>query len=238
MLEARKVTFSYGRVQALSGASVRVGAGELVALLGPNGAGKTTTLRVLSGLVTPAGGQVFLDDQDVTGKPAEHLASNGVAHIPDNRGIFPRLTVEKNLIVGLYPRRRARPRRRAELETALEHFPSLRPRLRTRAGVLSGGEQQMLALARALMARPRVLLVDEPSHGLAPTIASDLFDLFIRLRDDGLAILVVEQHAALALRSADRAYVLEKGRITHDGSPSPLIKDRKRLADIYLGRSQ
>jgi branched-chain amino acid transport system ATP-binding protein len=238
VLEARKVTFHYGRVRALDSASVRVDGGEIVVLLGPNGAGKTTTLRVLSGLVTPREGRVLLDDQDVTGRPAEHLATKGVAHIPDNRGIFPRLSVEQNLIVGLYGRRRERPRRAPALEEALEHFPSLRPRLGTRAGVLSGGEQQMLALARALVARPRVLLVDEPSHGLAPTIASGLFDLFRRLRDDGLGILVVEQHAALALRSADRAYVLEKGRITHDGSPSPLIKDRKRLADIYLGRSQ
>lgn len=237
MLEAHKVTVRYGRVQALTDATISVGAGELVALLGPNGAGKTTMLRVLSGLVTPVKGDVLLDDRDVTGDEPERFASGGVAHIPDNRGIFPRLSVEQNLVVGLYTRRRERPRRGAELEAALEHFPSLRPRLGVRAGVLSGGEQQMLALARALIARPRVMLVDEPSHGLAPTIASGLFELFGRLRDTGLAILVVEQHAALALRTADRAYVLEKGRITHDGSPSPLTKDRKRLADIYLGRS-
>ena len=174
MLEARKVTFHYGRVQALAAASLRVDAGELVALLGPNGAGKTTTLRVLSGLVTPSEGSVLLDEQDVTGRPAEYLATQGVAHIPDNRGVFPRLTVEQNLLVGLYGRRRERPRRAPALEEALEHFPSLRPRLRARAGVLSGGEQQMLALARALVgkttrpARRRAVARARPDDRVGP----------------------------------------------------------------------
>lgn len=237
MLEATNLGVRYGRVQALTDVSLHVGSGELVVLLGPNGAGKTTTLRVLSGLIAPAAGTITFDGTDVTGRPAEALAAAGIAHIPDNRGIFPRLTVRQNLVVGLYTRRRRRPNRSEELDAALQHFPALRERLHVRAGVLSGGEQQMLALARALVARPRVLLLDEPSHGLAPNIAAELFALFERLSSDGLAILIVEQHAALALRAADRAYVLEKGRITHDGSPSPLINDRKRLADIYLGRS-
>jgi branched-chain amino acid transport system ATP-binding protein len=237
VLEARNVTVRYGRVQALAHTSINVDRGELVVLLGPNGAGKTTTLRVLSGMRRPSDGRVFLDGDDVTGHPAEQFAGQGVAHIPEGRGIFTRLTVAQNLLVGLYTRRRERLDRRAELDAVLEHFPALRLRLEARAGVLSGGEQQMLALARALMSRPRLLLVDEPSHGLAPGIAVDLFDLFDRLRGQGLGILVVEQHAALALRSADRAYVLQKGRITYVGSPSPLVRDRRRLVDVYLGRS-
>jgi branched-chain amino acid transport system ATP-binding protein len=237
VLGARDVTVSYGRVQALTRASLELDAGELVVLLGPNGAGKTTMLRVLSGLRRPSEGSVMLDRDDVTGRPAEHLAARGVGHIPEGRGIFPRLTVEQNLLVGLYTRRRERVARRDALEQVLESFPALRPRLGSRAAVLSGGEQQMLALARALIGRPKLLLVDEPSHGLAPGIAAELFELFDRLRDDGLGILVVEQHAALALRGADRAYVLQKGTITYEGSPSPLVKDRKRLVDVYLGRS-
>jgi branched-chain amino acid transport system ATP-binding protein len=176
-----------------------------------------------------------LDGSDRTGHAAERFASEGVAHIPEGRGIFPRLTVEQNLIVGLYTRRRERPGKGAEIDRVLEQFPDLRERLDQRAATLSGGEQQMLALARALMARPRFLLVDEPSHGLAPKIAAGLFDLFVEQRDVGIGILVVEQHAALGLRHADRAYVIEKGKITYDGDPSPLTKDRSRLTDVYLG---
>ncbi|HYZ91941.1 MAG TPA: ABC transporter ATP-binding protein [Actinomycetota bacterium] len=237
MLAARNVTVRYGRVQALTRTSVEVEPGELVVLLGPNGAGKTTMLRVLSGLRRPSEGSVRLDGTDATGRPAEHFAANGVGHIPEGRGIFPRLTVEQNLLVGLYTRRRERVTRRTEVDAVLESFPALKERLDSRAGVLSGGEQQMLALARALIARPKLLLVDEPSHGLAPAIAAHLFDLFDQLRAEGLGILVVEQHAALALRGADRAYVLQKGTITYEGSPSPLVRNRKRLVDVYLGRS-
>jgi branched-chain amino acid transport system ATP-binding protein len=237
VLEARKATVRYGRVQALERATINVERGELVVLLGPNGAGKTTTLRVLSGLRRPSEGVVVLDGADLTGRPAERFAALGVGHIPEGRSIFGRMTVEQNLLVGLYTRRRERLNRRAEIDGVLEHFPALQSRLGTRAGVLSGGEQQMLALARALVSRPQILLVDEPSHGLAPAIAEDLFTLFDRLRGDGLGILVVEQHAALALRDADRAYVMQKGRITYEGSPSPLVKNRSRLVDVYLGRS-
>jgi branched-chain amino acid transport system ATP-binding protein len=238
VLEARNVTVRYGRVQALSDVSVHVGPGEIAVLLGPNGAGKTTTLRALSGLVVPESGTVALDGADRTGQAAERFASERAVHIPEGRGIFPRLTVEQNLVVGLYTRRRERPRKGAELDRVLERFPALRERLGQRAATLSGGEQQMLALARALMARPRYLLVDEPSHGLAPKIAAGLFDLFVEQRDAGIGILVVEQHAALALRHADRAYVIEKGKITYDGDPSPLSKDRSRLTTVYLGRSR
>jgi branched-chain amino acid transport system ATP-binding protein len=238
VLEARDVTVHYGRVQALSGVSVRVAPGEIAVLLGPNGAGKTTTLRTLSGLVTPEPGTVVLDGQDRTGQAAERFASEGVAHIPEGRGIFPRLSVEQNLIVGLYTRRRERPTKGAEVDRVLQQFPALRERLAQRASTLSGGEQQMLALARALIGRPRYLLVDEPSHGLAPKIAAGLFDLFVEQRDAGIGILIVEQHAALALRHADRAYVIEKGKITYDGDPSPLSKDRSRLTKVYLGSSR
>jgi branched-chain amino acid transport system ATP-binding protein len=238
VLDARNVTFSYGRVRALSDASIAVAPGELVALLGSNGAGKTTTLRLLSGLLPPSTGTVTLDGEDLTGQPAERFAALRVGHVPEGRGIFPRLTVEQNLIVGLYPRRRERPNRKAEIGWVLELFPALRDRSRQQAGSLSGGEQQMLALARAMMSRPRILLIDEPSHGLAPNIAADLFYLFEGLREAGLGVLVVEQYADLVLGIADRVYVLEKGRITYDGGPAPLTKSRKRLEDAYLGRTR
>jgi len=238
VLEARDLSVVYGRVQALSGVNLNVGAGELVALLGPNGAGKTTTLRALSGLVTPTTGHAAIDGEDIAGRPAEQIAAAGVAHVLEGRGIFARMSVEQNLLVGLYTQRRQRPNRAREIERVLSFFPRLLERRTQRASTLSGGEQQMLALARALMAKPRYLLVDEPSHGLAPNIASSLFDFFADLRDSGAAVLVVEQHAALALTRADRAYVIEKGRITYEGPPSPLIADRSRLTDAYLGRSR
>ena len=238
MLETRDVSVHYGRVQALSGVSLRVEPGRLVVLLGPNGAGKTTTLRALSGLVTPSGGAVTLDGNDITGRSAETLAVAGVAHVPEGRGIFARMTVEQNLLVGLYTQRRKRPDRAREIDRVLSFFPRIQERRGQRASTLSGGEQQMLALARALMSRPNYLLVDEPSHGLAPNIARSLFDFFADLRDSGAAVLVVEQHPALALEHADAAYVIEKGRITYEGPPSPLIADRNRLTDAYLGRTR
>jgi branched-chain amino acid transport system ATP-binding protein len=238
MLEARDVTVTYGRVQAVTAVSLMVAPGELVALLGPNGAGKTTTLRALSGLVFPRPGTIALDGHDVTGRAAESRAAAGVAHTPEGRGVFRRMSVEQNLLVGLYTRRRKRPNREREIDRVLSFFPRLRERRTQRASTLSGGEQQMLALARALMARPRYLLVDEPSHGLAPNIARSLFDFFADLRDSGTAVLVVEQHPALALEHADRAYVIEKGRITYEGPPSPLVADHNRLTDAYLGRAR
>jgi branched-chain amino acid transport system ATP-binding protein len=238
VLEARDITVRYGRVQAVAGVNVHVDAGEFVTLLGPNGAGKTTTLRALSGLVKLQAGVVELDGNDITGRPAEAVAAAGVAHIPEGRGVFPRMSVEQNLLVGLYTHRRKRPNRAREIDRVLSFFPRLRERREQRAATLSGGEQQMLALARALMARPSYVLVDEPSHGLAPNIARGLFDFFADLRDSGTAVLVVEQHPALALEHADRAYVIEKGRITYEGIPSPLIADKSRLTDAYLGRTR
>ena len=238
MLEARDLDVRYGRVQALSRVSIGAEPGRLVVLLGPNGAGKTTTLRALSGLVSPSAGTISLDGEDVTGWSAERLAAAGVAHIPEGRGTFDRLTVEQNLLVGLYTQRRKRPNRSREIDRVLSFFPRLAERRAQRAATLSGGEQQMLALARALMAKPRYVLVDEPSHGLAPNIARSLFDFFADLRDQGTAVLVVEQHPALALEHSDAAYVIEKGTISYEGSPSPLIADRKRLTDAYLGRTK
>jgi branched-chain amino acid transport system ATP-binding protein len=235
MLAADTIDVSYGRVQALFGMSITVARGELVALLGANGAGKTTTLRALSGLIGVRSGRITIDDQVLTTTSAERFSSLGVAHIPEGRGTFARLTVQQNLLMGLYPRRRDKPDRTSEIERALEIFPALRERLGQRAGSLSGGEQQMLAVARALMTRPSYLLVDEPSHGLAPNIVADLFDLFERLRNEGLGILVVEQYVSLALRSAERAYVLERGQVTFEGPATDLVEDRDRLAEAYLG---
>lgn len=238
MLEARDMSVHYGRVQALSGVSLRVEPGQLAVLLGPNGAGKTTTLRALSGLVALSAGSVSVAGTDVTGIGAERLATMGVAHIPEGRGTFNRLTVEQNLLVGLYTQRRRRPNRSREIDRVLSFFPRLHDHRAQRAATLSGGEQQMLALARALMAHPSYLLVDEPSHGLAPNIARSLFTFFADLRDQGTAVLVVEQHPALALEHADVAYVIEKGTITYEGSPSPLIANKKRLTDAYLGTAK
>lgn len=235
MLCARDVDVLYGRVQALFGVTIEVAPGEMVVLLGANGAGKTSTLRALSGLVVPSGGDVVVDGDVVTGRPPERFSALGVAHIPEGRGTFGRLTVEQNLTMGLFPRRRQKPDRAAELERVLELFPVLHERRWQRAGALSGGEQQMLAVARALLGSPRILLVDEPSLGLAPRIVSGLFEMFQRLRNEGLGILVVEQYVSLALRGADRAYVLERGRVTYEGDPSQLAADSARLASAYLG---
>ena len=234
-LVASDVIVHYGPVQALFSVSVRVAPGELVVLLGANGAGKSTTLRALSGLVAPTSGAIRCGEQRLDGRPTEAFAASGIAHIPEGRGTFARLTVEQNLLMGLYPRRRERIDRASELDAALEPFAVLRDRLDQRAGSLSGGEQQMLAVARALISRPKILLVDEPSHGLAPTVVEDLFALFARLRTDGLGVLVVEQYAAHALAGADRAYVLERGILHYEGNPTDLVEDRNLLISSYLG---
>jgi branched-chain amino acid transport system ATP-binding protein len=235
MLEARDLAVSYGRVQALFGVSIDVGAGELVAMIGPNGAGKTTTLRTLTGLVTPQTGRVLLDGEDITRMPAERIAARGVAYIPEGGGTFGRLTVEQNLLMGRYPSRRRRAGHAEGIDRVVDIFPALGERRRQRAGSLSGGEQQMLAIARALVSRPRLLLVDEPSHGLAPQVVTALFDSLDALRDEGLGVLVVEQHVTVALARAGRAYILERGRITYAGNAAALAEDTERLANAYLG---
>ena len=227
LLELRDVEARYGAVKALHGVSLTVGEGEIVAVLGANGAGKTTTLRAISGTVR-RGGEVRFGGSRLGGGP-EGAARIGIAHVPEGRGTFSELTVLENLRLGAYTRRRA------EFARAYAHFPFLEERADQAAGTLSGGEQQMLALARALMLQPRLLLLDEPSLGLAPIVVRELFATVRTLNEeDGLAVLVVEQNATLALHAAARAYVLEAGRVAVEGASAEL-RENEAVRRSYLG---
>jgi branched-chain amino acid transport system ATP-binding protein len=231
LLELRDVEARYGPVRALHGVSLEVGEREIVAVLGANGAGKTTTLRAVSGTVR-RGGEIRFAGERLRGGP-EAVARQRIAHVPEGRGTFVELSVEENLRLGAYTRRDGEVR--ADLERVLAWFPRLRERLGQRAGTLSGGEQQMLALARALMLRPRLLLLDEPSLGLAPLVVAELFSIVRRLNDEeGLAVLVVEQNANLALDAASRAYVLEAGRVAVAGD-SHKLRANESVRRSYLG---
>ncbi len=227
----------YGPVWALRDVSLEVRAGELVALIGANGAGKSTLLRAIAGLLGPAAGRVTLDGQDVTGRAPEAILRAGAALVPERRRIFGDLTVLDNLELGGYALPRGREFRRgleAGVDAAYTLFPVLRQRRRQLAGTLSGGEQQMLAIGRALMSRPRLLLCDEPSLGLAPLVVQEIMKLLARLRETGTTILLVEQNARLALRFADRAYVLEVGRVALSGASADLLAN-DQLKAAYLG---
>jgi branched-chain amino acid transport system ATP-binding protein len=232
LLELRDVEARYGAVQALHGVSLEVGEGEIVAVLGGNGAGKTTTLRAVSGLVDHSG-QVVFDGEPITRASPERVARLGIAHVPEGRGIFRELSVSDNLRLGAYMRRNGL--LRADYERMRGYFPWLEERREQQAGTLSGGEQQMLALARALMARPRLLLLDEPSLGLAPTVVAEIFRIVGELNEkDGLTVLVVEQNARIALRAAARAYVLEVGRVALEGAADDLARNES-VRKSYLG---
>ena len=227
----------YGPVPALRDVSLEVRAGELVALIGANGAGKSTLLRAIAGLVAPAAGRVALDGRDVTGQAPQAMIRAGVALVPERRRVFAPLTVLDNLELGGYalPRGRDfRSRLEAGVEEAYRLFPVLRRRRDQLAGTLSGGEQQMLAIGRALMTRPRLLLCDEPSLGLAPLVVAEIMRLLSTLREAGTTILLVEQNARMALRSADRAYVLEVGSVVLSGAATDLLQD-DQLKAAYLG---
>jgi branched-chain amino acid transport system ATP-binding protein len=231
LLELRNVEARYGPLVALHGVSLTVGEGEVVAVLGANGAGKTTTLRAISGTVRRSG-EVLLGGETL-GRTPEGVARRRVAHVPEGRGTFVELTVEENLRLGAYARRDRQVA--ADLDRVLGWFPRLRERLGQQAGTLSGGEQQMLALGRALMLSPRLLLLDEPSLGLAPLVVAELFGIVRRLNEeDGLAVLVVEQNASLALAAARRAYVLEAGRVAVEG-PSAELREHADVRRSYLG---
>ena len=237
MLEVRGLSARYGAVAALRDVSLDVRAGELVALIGANGAGKSTLLRAIAGLVAPAAGRVALDGRDVTGQAPEAMIRAGVALVPERRRVFAPLTVLDNLELGGYalPRGRDfRSRLEAGVEEAYRLFPVLRRRRDQLAGTLSGGEQQMLAIGRALMTRPRLLLCDEPSLGLAPLVVAEIMRLLSTLREAGTTILLVEQNARMALRSADRAYVLEVGSVVLSGAATDLLED-DQLKAAYLG---
>jgi branched-chain amino acid transport system ATP-binding protein len=233
MLEIRAMTAGYGQFTALWELNLRVAAGETVAIVGPNGAGKTTVMRVISGLVPPRSGEVSFDGASLVGTPAHEIVARGIAHVPEGRRIFPALTVAENLRMGAFlpPARRAFPQ---SLERVYGLFPVLAERHHQRAGSLSGGEQQMLAIGRALMSRPRLILLDEPSMGLAPVIVLRLFDLIRRVRQEGYTILIVEQNVRQVLRLADRAYLLEAGRLKMEGR-SDELSEQDFVRKAYVG---
>ncbi len=237
MLEVEDLHVSYGPLPAVRGVDLRIEEGEAIAVLGRNGAGKTTTLKCLAGLLPATSGRVRLDGRDITGVPAERRARLGVVLVPEGRGMFPDLSVRENLAMGAYHRRLSAGEMRSEIERVTEKFPRLTERLGQRAGSLSGGEQQMLAVARGLMSRPRLLLVDEPSLGLAPIIVEQLYELFAALRADGLTVLVVEQYVEVALGFADRAYVLDKGVVVLDGDAESLLASTE-LVEAYMTSTQ
>jgi len=223
MLALAAVTAGYGAFTALWDVSLRVEAGEAVAVVGPNGAGKTTLLRAISGLVAPRAGSVVFEGAELAGHPPYDIVAHGIAHVPEGRRLFPLLTVAENLKMGAYlPSARAR--FRESLERVYGLFPTLAERHRQRAGSLSGGEQQMLAVGRALMSRPKLILLDEPSMGLAPVMVLRLFDLIRRVRGEGYTILVVEQNVRQVLKLVDRAYLLEVGRIKMEGRAADLAE--------------
>jgi branched-chain amino acid transport system ATP-binding protein len=232
MLEVHDLHAGYGRVEVLRGVSFQVGRGEIVVLIGPNGAGKSTTLKAVAGLLPPRRGLIRFEGREVGGTPANRLVRAGLALIPEGRLVFPDQTVRDNLRLGAYSRRGDGIE--ADIEGHFARFPILRERQGQLAGTLSGGEQQMLAIARGLMARPRLLLLDEPSLGLAPRLVREVFAVLPQLRDQGVTLLLVEQVAALALEIADRAYVLERGRIVLEGAGRDLLRD-PAVARAYLG---
>ena len=234
-LELAGLRSGYGRLEVLHDVALTVGEGELVAVIGANGAGKSTMLRTVSGLLRPSAGRVVLDGRDVAGQPAERLAAAGLAHVPENRLVFPTLAVDDNLALGAWTHRRDRAIAAQQRRRVLELFPRLGQRLGQPAGTLSGGEQQMLAIARGLMARPRLLLLDEPSVGLAPRVVAEIFATLARLRDEQrLPILLVEQNARAAFKVADRVYVMDRGRVIMEGAPRELLDD-PRVQHAYLG---
>jgi len=235
MLEIVDLGVSYGQRRALEGVSLSVGEGEIVTLLGANGSGKSTTLRAISGLVRPQRGRIVYRGEDITRARADAIVAAGIGHVPEGREIFPDFSVRENLLVGAHtvPRREVD----ARLGAAWELFPALRERHAQRAGTLSGGEQQMLAIARALMARPRLLLLDEPSLGLAPRLTREIFRVVERINLTGVTVLLVEQNARRALAIAARGYVLETGRVAVAGASASLTGD-SRIRAAYLGLAE
>ncbi len=232
MLRVEDLHVYYGEIHALKGASLAVDTGEIVALLGPNGAGKTTTLKTISGLLVPRTGAVTLEGESLVGVPSHEIVHRGIAHVPEGRKIFNRLTVAENLELGAYIRSDGAIRE--DMERVFTLFPRLRERRTQVAGTLSGGEQQMLAIGRALMARPRLLLLDEPSMGLAPVLVEQIFATIEDINRQGTPILLVEQNAAMALTIAHRGYVLETGGIVLEG-PARTLAENAEIRRAYLG---
>lgn len=233
MLEVKDLQVYYGMIHAIKGVSFHVNEGEIIALIGANGAGKTTILHTITGLLAPKGGQVVFEGKDITKTPAHKIVELGMAHVPEGRRVFAQLSVYQNLKMGAYTRSD-----KNEVEESLEmvykRFPRLEERKNQMAGTLSGGEQQMLAMGRALMSKPRIILMDEPSMGLSPILVNEIFDIIQSVSASGTTVLLVEQNAKKALAIADRAYVLETGKISLDGNAKDLLNDDS-IKKAYLG---
>jgi branched-chain amino acid transport system ATP-binding protein len=235
ILEVRDLAVNYGAIQALQGISFHVDEGEIVTLIGANGAGKSTTLKTISGLLLPARGRVVYEGQDIGGVPAESIVKRGVVQVPEGRKIFATMTVRENLEMGAYTRRDGDEIERS-MKRVFASFPRLEERLTQLGGTLSGGEQQMLAMGRGLMALPKLLLLDEPSMGLAPILVEEIFRIIEEINKDGVSILLVEQNAAMALSVANRAYVLETGRIVLEGAAQDVLANPE-VQKAYLGEA-
>jgi branched-chain amino acid transport system ATP-binding protein len=233
MLKLENVSVNYGAIEALTGVSMRVESGEVVTLIGANGAGKTTTLRTITGLLQPRQGRITFEGEDISGRPTHKLVAQGISMSPEGRGVFANLSVRENLQMGAYLNRDKRGIA-SDMERAFQMFPRLQERESQKAGTLSGGEQQMLAIGRALMSKPRLLLLDEPSLGLAPLVVHTIFEAIDEIKSKGTTILLVEQNAHAALGHSDRAYVMETGRIVMEGSSKKLADD-PRIKEAYLG---
>ena len=233
MLQVNNLVVRYGGITAVDGISLQIDQHETVALIGANGAGKTTTLHAISGLLKAAGGQILFQGEDITKTPAEAVVARGVIQVPEGRQVFSKLTIEENLKLGAYLQK-DKEKIRDTYEKVMTLFPILRERRRQAAGTLSGGDQQMLAIGRALMSAPKLLLLDEPSMGLSPLMTQQVFDVLLALKKQGMTILLVEQNAYEALTISDRAYIMETGNITLEGRSSELIDD-PRVKDAYLG---
>ena len=233
MLEIKDLEVFYGMIQAIKGVSFEVNEGEVIALIGANGAGKTTILHTITGLLTPKKGQVIFEGQDITKVPAHKIVSLGMAHVPEGRRVFSHLSVYQNLKMGAYTRK-DKDEIEKTLETVYKRFPRLEERKNQTAGTLSGGEQQMLAMGRALMSHPRIILMDEPSMGLSPILVNEIFDIIQSVSASGTTVLLVEQNAKKALSIADRAYVLETGNIVMSGDAKELMNDDS-IKKAYLG---
>ncbi|MGF6391411.1 ABC transporter ATP-binding protein [Pseudomonas putida] len=234
ILEINDLKVSYGAIQAIRGIDLKVGEGEMVALIGANGAGKTTTLKTLAGLLTPASGSITFDGKAHAAIKSHDLIREGLALVPEGRGIFPKLTVHENLEMGAFSRRDGQGAISADIERMYSIFPRLKERSQQLAGTMSGGEQQMLAISRALMGKPKLLLLDEPSMGLAPIIVQKIFETIVDVVKGGVTLLLVEQNARLALQTCQRAYVIDGGKITLEGCSKTLLDD-DQVRKAYLG---
>ena len=234
MLEIKDLATAYGKIDALKGVSLSARGGEVTGLLGPNGAGKTTLMMTLAGILRPQRGSIRFEGEEIVGRTPAEIVARGLALVPENRLVFPALSVRENLLAGAF-RRRDRAAIRDDVERMLDRFPRLRERIGQLAGTLSGGEQQMLAVARALMSRPRMLLMDEPSVGLAPLVVAEIFAIIRQLHAEGTSIFLVEQNAHMALKVAQHFYLIEQGRVGFSGTPGQLAEDDV-IQRAYLGR--